>query len=458
MTLDIRGSLKNTKISSNKYVVIEDLISNSIDSFLIRRHRDSSATDLRVAVSIDLSAADLLNDQLEVSISCTDNGCGFGDEETNAFLTKDTSYKDDLPIAGIGKCKGSGRIQFFHHFGQVGVRSTYRSDDHVLTRTLPPLEGRKKIDVSDFVMSDGDPAEIGTTITLMNLKPVPRERFYNSEPLTETFSAPNVRRHMLIAFLQRLVSLRTELGDFEISFQTRYPKEKVEKTSQTSYPKQKIEKRHLRAADLPDVSAVRAVQVEERDPQTGSPLGKHEEFKLSHYKLDATLYDLPRNAISLCAKSSPVEDITARYLRTRTEQNNPVDGYHHIILIEGDLLDRRVNEQRDGFDGIPEEIPARDLFKDETVSYEAIYEEIDPIIDELVSPAGWRRDAVLKDVADKFGVSSQMLTDTGTRVNIWRQRAVGHRARAGEVPAPHHRRHGRDLRAQGGDHQDGAAF
>jgi hypothetical protein len=91
-------------------------------------------------------------------------------------------------------------------------------------------------------------------------------------------------------------------------------------------------------------------------------------------------------------------------------------GYHHIVLIEGDLFDRRVNEQRDGFDGITEEIPAQDLFSDETVSYEAIYEKTDPIIDELVAPAGWSKDAVLKDVADKFGVSSQMLTDTDTRV------------------------------------------
>src|SRR5271170_2497501 len=81
MALDIRGSLKNTKISSNKYVVIEELISNSIDSFLIRRHQDPSEINLRVAVSIDLFAADLLADQLDVSISCTDNGCGLGDEQ-----------------------------------------------------------------------------------------------------------------------------------------------------------------------------------------------------------------------------------------------------------------------------------------------------------------------------------------------------------------------------------------
>lgn len=403
MTLDIRGSLKNTKISSNKYVVIEELISNSIDSFLIRRNEDPSDRDLKVAVLIELLPANLLADELDVSISCTDNGCGLGDVQTNAFLTKDTSYKDDLSIAGIGQCKGAGRIQFFHHFGRVGVCSTYRSGGHVFTRTLPALEGRKKIDFDDFIVSDDNSTDIGTTITLTALKQGPRERFYKSEPLTQTFSAPNVRRHMLIAFLQRLVSLRTELGDFEILFETKYPGNKSEKLS-------------LRAADLPTVTDVRKVQVEERDPQTGKSLGKYQEFKLSHYKLDVTQYDLPKNAVSLCSKSSPVKDITARYLRTRTEQNNPVGGYHHIVLIEGDLLDRRVNEQRDGFEGIPEEIPSQDLFSDETVSYEAIYEKIDPIIDELVAPAGWSRDAVLQAVADKFGVSSQMLADTDTRV------------------------------------------
>jgi hypothetical protein len=54
---------------------------------------------------------------------------------------------------------------------------------------------------------------------------------------------------MLIAFLQRLVSLRTELGDFEISFEKRSPGNKIVSLS-------------LRAADLPTVSSVRKVQVE----------------------------------------------------------------------------------------------------------------------------------------------------------------------------------------------------
>jgi hypothetical protein len=111
MTLDIRGSIKNTKLSSNPFVVVEELISNSIDSFLIRRHSDTSVTDMTVAIEVVFQQSDLLGDLETIAISCQDNGCGLGDAQLKAFLTKDTSYKDDLPISGIGQCKGAGRIQ-----------------------------------------------------------------------------------------------------------------------------------------------------------------------------------------------------------------------------------------------------------------------------------------------------------------------------------------------------------
>ncbi|SFU66637.1 hypothetical protein SAMN04488527_1101 [Aliiroseovarius crassostreae] len=44
MTLDVRGSLKNTKLSKNPYVVFEELLSNAIDSFLIRRDADTAVS------------------------------------------------------------------------------------------------------------------------------------------------------------------------------------------------------------------------------------------------------------------------------------------------------------------------------------------------------------------------------------------------------------------------------
>ena len=139
MTLDIRGSIKNTKLSSNPYVVFEELISNAIDSFLIRAHEDPTATSLNVRIGVDFQLAGLFEDQEVMSIVCTDNGCGLGDAPLKAFLTKDTSYKDDLTISGIGKCKGSGRIQFFHCFGAMTIDSTFRKGDGRTRPSLRPL-------------------------------------------------------------------------------------------------------------------------------------------------------------------------------------------------------------------------------------------------------------------------------------------------------------------------------
>lgn len=403
MTLDIRGSIKNTKLSSNPFVVFEEIISNAIDSFLIRIHGDGSVANLSVKIRVDFSASDLFGDGETMSLSCKDNGCGLGEDQLKAFLTKDTSYKDDLTISGIGQCKGAGRIQFFHHFSALSIDSTYRHGSEIIRRQMRYSEPQKQIDYDDFTSSPGNEADIGTLIQLDQFKDTARSRIASGEPLSNLFSAPVLKKQMLVAFLQRLVGLESRLGDFEFEFLTSHWKagEQVET---------------LKRSDLPVVTATPVVQVEERDPRSGDALGTFQTFKLSHYQLDATLYGLPKNAIAFCAKYSPVKNITARYLRTRTEQNNPVDGFHHIVLIESEFLDEHVNEQRDDFDNIPEDIPTSDMFSDAKLSYDSIHEAIDPIIDAMVTPADWKKENILKEIIDQFGVSEAMLTDTSTRI------------------------------------------
>ena len=208
---------------------------------------------------------------------------------------------------------------------------------------------------------------------------------------------------MLVTFLQRLISLDTRLGDFEISFITRLHDGPEQRES-------------LTRSDLPAVTSERTVQIEEQDPRTGQHLSTHQIFRVSHYQLDAQQYGLPRNSIALCAKSSPVKDITHRYLRTRAEQNNPVRGLHHIVLIESDYLDQFVNEQRDNFDSIPEEIPSSDIFSSGKISYASIYEGIDLVIHEMVAPTNWNKETVLEEIASQFGITEAMLQDTSTRI------------------------------------------
>jgi hypothetical protein len=403
MTLDIRGSIKNTKLSANPYVVFEELISNAIDSYLIRKDGEQDAPDLRIRIDVVFQRAELFEDRDVMSVSCADNGCGLGEAPLKAFLTKDTSYKDDLTIAGIGKCKGAGRIQFFHHFTGMMIDSTFRRGDEVVRRQMTYAEPQKQIEFDDFVQSRGREEDIGTKILLSGFKDSARVRFAPNALLSELFSAPLLKKQMLLAFLQRLVGLSAELGDFEIVFNTRHWVQHEQTET-------------LRRQDLPAVTDVKYVKVEERDPKTGEGTGTFQTFKLSHYKLDTASFNLPRNAIALCAKSSPVRDITKDYLRTKTEQNNPVAGYHHIVLIESDFLDQHVNEQRDNFDDIPEELDIGGLFPTERVSYETIHAAIDPVIEAMVVPADWKKEEVIKDIADQYGVTEAMLADTSTRV------------------------------------------
>jgi hypothetical protein len=98
----------------------------------------------------------------------------------------------------------------------------------------------------------------------------------------------------------------------------------------------------------------------------------HTQLTVTHYKLDERSYELPKNVVGLCAKSAIADDITARYLKTKTLENNPIEGFYHIILVEGELLDEGVNEQRDGFDKIPLENGSSDLFEGVQISFEDI--------------------------------------------------------------------------------------
>lgn len=403
MTLDIRGSIKNTKLSTNPYVVFEELISNAIDSYLIRRSRDPQAPDMQIEIDVTFIPAGLDENQEDMIISCQDNGCGLGEEQLKAFLTKDTSYKDDLSIPGIGQCKGAGRIQYFHHFAELILESTYQDGDTFIERKLHYLEPQKQIEAENFISTPTNKATTGTRVTLKQLKPLVHTKIMRSEELSALFSASDLKKNVLVTFLQRLIGLDSRLGEFSIIFSSQHWSKEPQHSS-------------LKRNDLPSVTSVKTVTAEEYNPTTNERVAEPQEIKISHYKLDTKHYDLPKNSIALCAKSSPVKDITSRYLRSKTEQNNPVGNHHHIVLIESSYLDQRVNEQRDDFDCIPAEFIPDDMFSPDGISYAAIYDAIDPVIQEMVTPADWKKETVLSLVSNQFGISEDMLKDTSTRI------------------------------------------
>ena len=69
MALDIRGSLKNTKINNNKYIFIDELLANAVDSYLIRKDSDDESIEgLKVEFIIeffDKGLVDFVDNQVE---------------------------------------------------------------------------------------------------------------------------------------------------------------------------------------------------------------------------------------------------------------------------------------------------------------------------------------------------------------------------------------------------------
>ena len=198
MALDIRGSLKNTKINGNHYVAIDELFSNAIDSFLIRKKR-GDVKNFEVFFEIEFFDEDSGGEATNLNIKCFDNGAGLGDEQTKAFVTKDTSYKDGLGIEGIGKCKGSGRIQFLHYFKKITLDSTYQSNEKKFNRKLTIDENTKEVDLDSFEEKEVD-GEIRTCVALLGLKKEILEKINgDNNGITEEFSANALKRHLVIS-------------------------------------------------------------------------------------------------------------------------------------------------------------------------------------------------------------------------------------------------------------------
>ena len=400
MTLDIRGSLKNTRKSKNALVVVDELIANSIDAFLIRRAITEGDLNLEIKFTTKAKKLDLLGEEYDLEIECVDNGCGLGPDQLKAFLTKDTSYKDDLDIPGIGNCKGSGRVQFFHHFSKVSLSSVYSEKDKKYFVHLPAEETRKKIEESDFQFEPRDTGTLGTRVKLSGVLPKVRETIFTVQFVREKFKAEALKQYVLYSALQRFVSLKDVLANFRIEFESDLDGVKSSAT--------------LSASDIPDCTSVNKLDIVnlEDDQAIPSPL------TVTHYELDETDYPLPKNVVGLCAKSAIAEDITKRYLRSKSIENRAIQGSYHIILIEGPLLDEGVNEQRDGFDKIPQENGNVDLFDGSSISFEDIYAKLDDKVQELLTPPDWSRDKIVSQVGSDFGMSEEMLSHSNTRVTF----------------------------------------
>lgn len=398
MTLDIKGGLKNTKISSNVYVAFEELLSNAIDSYLIRRDKDQECPPFQVSFTVRFFQNSLLDaDTSDVEVICIDNGAGFGDSEVKAFVTKDTTFKDYLRISGIGKCKGAGRIQFFHYFSRLEIDSIHVSDGKKFRRTLIATDQTREVSDSDFATTAAEGAERRTTVKLSTLKQLGAPGTQGAD-LRPHYSAHAVRSHLYICFMQRLIVLRSIIGSFSIAI--------CEQDGEKS-----IETR-IDSNELPTPLETKVVPLV---CSHGHGTDQPTEMKVTTYALPSDEFRQTQHDVALCANSALVLSVVKEFIRNQADRRRPIEENIYLVFVESELLESRVNEQRDDFD-IPRDCSSGgDLYAN--YSLQDIVESLEDYVYGILTPKDFDKDTLIASTQERFGISKSMLEKASVKVH-----------------------------------------
>jgi uncharacterized protein YerC len=260
-------------------------------------------------------------------------------------------------------------------------------------------QATKEISENSFLLQEATGSQYSTKLVLDSLKDEHFEKLFLRKNLASTFSVESIRHHILVSFLQRFISLKDSLGEFQVSL---------------NYVSKSVDQEAILVPDdLPKITKRETVNVLYGD-SVGSDQ-KSEKFLINHYKINEKDFDLKLNTVALCAKSSVVESITHRYLKNKTLINNSINGFYHVILIEGEYFDNFVNEQRDAFD-IPKDKEVSSLFGDR-LTFEEIFESIDDVVITMLSPPDWNKEEILVDIEKKFGISTSMINEAKIRLH-----------------------------------------
>lgn len=400
MTLDIRGGIKNTAINDNDYVVIEEMLSNAIDSYLIRLNEEPSAPQFFVRFSINTISTSLLDDVFDIEIACTDNGAGFGDEQVKAFTTKDSTYKDQLEIVGIGKCKGAGRIQFFHHFSKFCIDSIFKKNGKLIRRVLFVDAATREVSKESFREELVSDLELSTTIKVGNRRIGVSSALHAPDLSHEDlkiFSATSVAAHLYRSFLQRFIILKGLIGNFEVQV--------------TSTFGQLIEQESIQGNDLPapvESCVLPLICAHGKDSRQNSQLS------ITRYSFSEREFPAFQNEVALCANSAVVKGLTRHYLRS-ADRKRAINGNFELVLVESEFLEEKVNQQRDGFD-IPE-VCGETVSLNGDFSMEDVVGSLEDYVYGIFTPVGFDRNVLVRATEEKFGITSQMLEAASIKIH-----------------------------------------
>lgn len=408
-TIGIKESFNIVGKSSNPMAPLSEAVMNSLDSIEKRKTEgDSFNPEIGISLFFQVSKDLLGNTSISIaSCEVEDNGKGFTTENYERFLRLGDKSKNL-------NNRGTGKIQIFHRFESMEIRSIFRENGKKWRReasySINDNEENKVVEIEEN-------AEQKTTIKL--------SRFYGNDEEKQylnNFSSncANLKREFIRLLLLRLYSekdsgllikLKVYMDD-ELRAQDEICSADIPEPDK----EEKVKINTVKLADIKNNSASNS-KIE------WNIVNSDNELCVRRFKLSVD--DIDENGVFLCSKNVQVKKFPFSILR----KNTNFDGYRYITSVSGSILDdeRNVNQSIDGFTfplkkDIENNIKQGDLYTrdNEYIFFDEIKEKVGNQLENMYSDVKSlkeEKNKSVQEIAAKYGISDDVISKTKIGLN-----------------------------------------
>lgn len=359
--LSFVGVLHDIKKSRTALQPIFECFTNALEAIKIKQNNDTSH---KGEITIRIHASETTAQSTELnSISITDNGIGFNDEEFKRFNTFKLTNKGFKNL-------GSGRIQYVHYFGTTTIKSNFEQDGKYFEREFVVSKRedflKRNAIVKHRICKESHQSTSGTTVTFSTI--LENSGVYNS--LNEN----RLKELILERYIHYFCYNKTKLPDIKLDFYVQSVLKGKSTISQEDIPNS-------------DKRKIIPIQYSIKSKSGIEKIEKTEDFTIDAFKLSNDL--LKENKLNLVSKGELIEEseVTLQSLAG----NDIVKGSKYLFLVSSNYIDDRDTNLR-GVLNIPtkgsfendlfagsEEILVEDIQEEINKSINTMYPEIEEV-------------------------------------------------------------------------------
>jgi hypothetical protein len=325
LNTSLKGRLRNTNLPlTNVLHPLFEAVVNSIHSIdsAIKLGIYSSTLDGKITIKILRSSQRTAYDDVKpdiIGFEIIDNGIGFNSENYASFQTLDSEYKIALG------CRGVGRLLWLKAFKNVNVKSVYKENGQIFTRTF---EFDVPNDIHRPNVATTPEAKIETSIKLIDIN---KEYLKYIRKTASTISR-DLLEHCLWYFIRAGGAPEILIDDQEdhISLHKEYDQLMI------------------------NASQSKAFKIKSRT------------FEITHVKLKSSLQNKHSIIYSAADRVVKEESLQGRIPGLFGFLNDGVENFAYMCFLTSDYLTEKVNPERVGFN-ISETVDG--MFADEEISF-----------------------------------------------------------------------------------------